>query len=256
MLLAIDVGNTNLKLAFFSGDQVAATERLMTDQCRTASDLGEGISSALRQHGIDGSAIDGVVYCSVVPPIAAMLEQAIPERFGNTPLNVTHETSTGIRLLVDEPNMLGADRIVNGAAAYGLHSGPAIVIDLGTATTFDVVTADGCFLGGVIAPGIELAAQALTARAAQLPDIELAFPDAVIGSNTVLAMRSGVMYGYIGLVEGIIRRIKAERNEEFQVIATGGLAETVAKRTDVIDSIEPELTLRGLKLIWDMNQPS
>ena len=256
MLLAIDVGNTNLKLAFFSGDLVAATERLMTDQCRTASDIGQGISSALRQHGIDESAIDGVVYCSVVPPITAMLEQAIPERFGYAPLNVTHETSTGIRLMVDEPKMLGADRIVNGAAAYGLHGGPAIVIDLGTATTFDVVTADGCFLGGVIAPGIESTAQALTARAAQLPDIKLEFPDAVIGSNTVLAMRSGVMYGYIGLMEGIIRRIKAERNEDFRVIATGGLADSVAQRTDAIDAIEPELTLRGLKLIWDMNQPS
>ena len=256
MLLAIDVGNTNLKLAFFLGDQVAATQRLMTDQCRTASELGQGISSALRKHGIDESAIDSVVYCSVVPPIAAMLEQAISERFGKAPLHVTHETNTGIRLMVDEPKMLGADRIVNGAAAYGLHGGSAIVIDLGTATTFDVVTADGCFLGGVIAPGIELAAQALTARAAQLPDIELEFPDAVIGSNTVLAMRSGVMYGHIGLMEGIIRRIKAERNEEFRVIATGGLAETVAKRTDVIDAIEPELTLRGLKLIWEINQPS
>ena len=256
MLLAIDVGNTNLKLAFFSGDHVTATQRLMTDQCRTPSDLGQGISTAFRQHGIDASAIDGVVYCSVVPPIAAMLEQVIRERFGNEPLNVTHDTHTGIRLMVDEPSMLGTDRIVNGAAAYGLHGGPAIVVDLGTATTLDVVTEDGCFLGGVIAPGIELAAQALTARAAQLPDIELEFPDAVIGSNTILAMRSGVMYGHIGLIEGIIERIKAERDEDFQVIATGGLAESVAQRTDAIDAIEPKLTLRGLKLIWDMNQPS
>ena len=256
MLLAIDVGNTNLKLALFSGDRLVATDRFGTDLNHTASDAGQRISSALRKHGVGDSDIDGVVYCSVVPPITAMVEETARERFGGAALHVTHKTNTGIRLMVDEPSMLGADRIVNGAAAYGLHGGPAIVIDLGTATTFDVVTAEGNFLGGVIAPGIELVSQALTARAAQLPDIDLAFPDAVIGSNTVLAMQSGVMYGYLGLMEGIIKRIKAERDEDFRVIATGGLAESVAQRTDVIDSIEPELTLRGLKLIWDMNQPS
>ncbi len=254
MLLAVDIGNTNMKLAAFDGERIVASDRVPTKESTSPANAASMICESLAQHGIREQDIRGIVFCSVVPPLTTMLERAAADTFGVTALDVKEAEDRGVRLDVDKPDGVGTDRIVNAAAAYGLFGGPAIVVDFGTATTFDVVTGSGIFVGGVIAPGISLASEALTARAAQLPPIEPVFPDHVIGRDTDQAMRSGLMYGYVGLMESLIRRIRAEIGSEAKVIATGGLVETIAEKTDTIDELEPDLTLQGLRLIWELNQ--
>ncbi|MYD36775.1 MAG: type III pantothenate kinase [Dehalococcoidia bacterium] len=254
MLLAVDIGNTNLKFAVFDGEHMVVSDRLSTGASNSPSDTAEYMCAALARHGIRESDIDGVSLCSVVPPLTTMMERAAAETFGVTALDIKRATRRGVTLDVDKPDGVGTDRIVNAAAAYGLYGGPGIVVDFGTATTFDVVTEHGVFIGGVIAPGISLASEALTARAAQLPPIAPVFPENVIGRDTDQAMRSGLMYGYLGLMEGVIQRIRAEIGSEARVIATGGLVEPIAERTTFIDELEPDLTLQGLRLIWELNQ--
>ncbi len=254
MLLTVDIGNTNMKFAVFDGERMVASHRLPTGESNSPTDTAEYMCAELARHNIRESDIDGVSLCSVVPPLTTMMEQAATETFGVTALDAKAAKNRGVTLDVDKPDGVGTDRIVNAAAAYGLYGGPGIVVDFGTATTFDVVTKDGVFIGGVIAPGITLASEALTRRAAQLPPIAPVFPERVIGRDTDQAMRSGLMYGYLGLMEGVIRRIRAEIGAEARVIATGGLVETIAERTEFIDELEPDLTLQGLRLIWELNQ--
>ena len=254
MLLAVDIGNTNLKFAVFDGGHMVVSDRLSTGASNSPSDTADYMCAALARQSIRESDIDGVSLCSVVPPLTTMMERAAADIFKVSVLDVKNVTDRGITVDVDKPDGVGTDRIVNAAAAYGLYGGPTIVVDFGTATTFDVVTKDGVFIGGVIAPGISLASEALTERAAQLPPIDPVFPDKVIGRDTDQAMRSGLMYGYLGLMEGVIQRIRAEIGTEARVIATGGLVETIAEQTNVIDELEPDLTLQGLRLIWELNQ--
>ncbi len=255
MLLTIDIGNTNIKLAAFDGENVVASRRVPTTTGESAPSTAATVCDLLTAYGIHRSDIDGVIFCSVVPPVTAMLEREATDTFGVRVLDVKKAETWGITLDVDKPDGVGTDRIVNAAAAYGLHGGPAIVVDFGTATTFDVITADGRLIGGVITPGIIVSSEALTARAAQLPSIKPVFPEKVIGRDTDHAMRSGLMYGYLGLMESLIRRIRTEISAEACVIATGGLVDHIAERTDQIDVIEPDLTLQGLRLIWEKNRP-
>ena len=253
MLLAVDVGNTNMKLAVFDGERIMASDRIPTDASESPPSAGALICDALARHGVREHDINGIAFCSVVPPLTTMLERVATDQFKVGALDAKTARNRGVTVDVDKPDGVGTDRIVNAAAAYGLHGGPSIVVDFGTATTFDVVTEGGVFIGGVIAPGIALASEALTERAAQLPPIEPVFPKNVIGRDTDQAMRSGLMYGYLGLMEGLIGRIRAEIGAEARVIATGGLAELIAGRSETIDILEPDLTLQGLRLIWEMN---
>ncbi len=254
MLLAVDIGNTNMKFAVFDGEQILVSARLPTGESYSPSDTAEYMCAELARHSIREADIDGVSLCSVVPPLTTMMERAAADTFGVAALDAKKVKHQGVTVDVDKPDGVGTDRIVNAAAAYGLYGGPGIVVDFGTATTFDVVTKDGVFIGGVIAPGITLASEALTRKAAQLPPIEPVFPEKVIGRDTDQAMRSGLMYGYLGLMEGVIQRIRAEIGSDARVIATGGLVETIAEGTTIIDELEPDLTLQGLRLIWELNQ--
>lgn len=254
MLLAVDIGNTNLKFAVFDGEHMVVSDRLSPRASDSPSTTAEYMCASLARHGIRESAIDGVSLCSVVPRLTTMMHKAAADIFEVGVLDVKNARDRGVVLDVDKPEGVGTDRIVNAAAGFGLYGGPGIVVDFGTATTFDVVTDDGVFIGGVIAPGITLASEALTERAAQLPPIDPVFPERVIGRDTDQAMRSGLMYGYVGLLEGVIHRIRAEIGSDARVIATGGLVETIAERTAFIDELEPGLTLQGLRLIWELNQ--
>jgi type III pantothenate kinase len=215
------------------------------------------IRAWLNTAGIDPNAISGVIVSSVVPRLTRAFRELSRRYFDIDPIVVTYETYTGIRVEIDHPEQAGADRIVNTAAVIALYGGPAIVIDLGTATTFDIVSADGAYRGGAIAPGIGIAHDALVSRAARLHKIDIVPPPSPIGSNTIHAMQSGIFWGYVGLIEGLVARLKAAINEPgVKVIATGGLASLVTEHTDVVDVVAPELTLDGLRVIYDLNRKS
>ncbi len=258
MLFAIDVGNTNIVLGVFDGAALVASWRLSTDRGRTADELGILSTDLLRHRGIDPFGIDGIILSSVVPPLTGtMIDMAI-RYFGRTPLNVDGQVNTGMRILYDAPSEVGADRIVNGVAAYERYgrptARPVIVVDFGTATTFDAISDKGDYLGGVICPGIQISADALFQRAAKLPRIDVRKPPSVIGRTTVASMQAGLFYGYVGLVEGLVRRLRGELGEGAVCVATGGLAEVMAPETPVIEAVEPDLTLVGLRLIWERNR--
>ncbi|MFC2013121.1 type III pantothenate kinase [Chloroflexota bacterium] len=254
MLLAIDIGNTITTLGVFEGDNLRHTWNIATEVNRTEDEYAVMILNLLRNRGLDESVIKEVTMCSVVPPLQATFEKLFRRYFGRAPLVVEAGIKTGVRIHADNPKEVGADRIVNTAAAHRLYGGPAIVVDLGTATTFDVVSKSGDYLGGVIAPGIITAAEALFLRAAKLPRVELVRPRTVIGTSTVTAMQSGVVFGYVGLVEGIISRLQQELGEKAKIIATGGCAELIAKETPVIDTVNADLTLIGLRLVYLLNK--
>ena len=253
MLLAVDIGNTNVTLGLFRGEELEARWRLSTDIRRTSDEFTMMLLTLLEQDDVSPDQVTAAVIASVVPPLTEVLEAVCQRCFHLTPLIVGPETRTGVRVRIDNPAEVGADRVVNAAAAHRLQGGPLIIIDFGTGTTFDAVSDEGDYLGGTIAPGIELAAEALFQRAAKLPRIELEFPPRVIGTNTVNAMQAGLMYGYLGLVEGIVARMKMELGGSPWVIATGGLAEVMQGHTEVIDAVEPDLTLQGLRMIWELN---
>jgi type III pantothenate kinase len=255
MLLVVDAGNTNVKLGLFEGEDLAAAWRLGTDIRRTSDELTAMLVTLMQHQGYTTKGVDSAVISSVVPPLTGVLEEVCRQAFGVTPLTVGHETPTGVRICIDNPREVGTDRIVHTAAAHRLFGGPSIVVDFGTGTVFDVVSVEGDYLGGVIAPGIELAAEALFARAAKLPRIELQFPHTVVGKSTVHAMQSGLMYGYLSLVEGVLARLKKEMGGAPKVIATGGLARIIKDHTAAIDIVEPDLNLKGLRLIYEMNRP-
>lgn len=254
MLLAIDVGNTDTTFGVFDGEVLRANWHMATDVHRMADEYAALLLNLMQQQGLDRAEIKAVALCSVVPPLIPTLNELFERYFQLTPLVVGAGVKTGVRIRTDNPREVGADRIVNAAAAHRLYKGPVIVTDLGTATTFDVVSKEGDYLGGVIAPGIMSAAEALFTRAAMLPRIELARPKKAIGTNTVAAMQSGIIFGYVGLIEGITARIQKELGEKATVVGTGGYANLIAKETKIFDEINPDLTLIGLRLIYEMNK--
>jgi type III pantothenate kinase len=254
MLLAVDVGNTNIHLGLWDGTQWRVSWRARTVEDKMADEYGVLARNFLASAGLSYEAITGVAISSVVPVLTQTFAELSHRYLEIDPLVVTHKTKTGIRVEIDQPEQAGADRIVNSAAVVALYGGPAIVIDFGTATTFDVVSADGAYRGGAIAPGIGIAHDALVSHAAKLHKVDLAPPPNAIGTNTIHAMQSGIFWGYVALTEGLVARIKASMNQpNVKVIATGGLAVLFNQHTDVIDLIAPELTLEGLRVIYDLN---
>ena len=254
MLLAIDIGNTDISLGAFEGEELRATWHMATGIHRMADEYAALLLNLLHHQGLDKSEIKEAVLCSVVPPLVATFEELFQRYFHISPLVVGAGVKTGVRIRMDNPREVGADRIVNAAAAHHLYGGPIIITDLGTATTFDTVSKEGDYLGGAIAPGIAAAAEALFVQAAMLPRVELARPKHAIGTNTIAAMQSGIVFGYTALVEGMVARIQQELGEKAKVVATGGYAELIAKETGVIDVVNPDLTLIGLRLIYLMNK--
>jgi type III pantothenate kinase len=251
-LLVVDLGNTNLVLGVYRGDELINSWRLATARERTADEYGilarQLVGDSLH------SSLEGAIVASVVPPLNFAMGFMIRKYFGIDPLFVEPGVKTGIAIHVDNPQEVGADRIVNCVAAYAAHGGPSVIVDFGTATTFDVVTENAEYVGGVIAPGLNISAEALFARAARLPRVDIRRPDRVIGTNTVVNMQSGIFFGYVGLVDGILARIKEEVPGLRRVIATGGLASLFAEESEHIDEVDPELTMKGLKIIYDRNR--
>ncbi len=251
-LLVVDLGNTNLVLGVYRGDELVSSWRLATARERTADEYGilarQLVGDALH------SSLEGAIVASVVPPLNGAMAFMVQKYFGISPLFLEPGVKTGIAIHVDNPLEVGADRIANCVAAHHAYGGPAVIVDFGTATTFDVVTEDAAFIGGVIAPGLNISAEALFARAARLPRVDIKRPDNVIGTNTVVNMQSGIYYGYLGLVDGILTRIKREVRDLKRVVATGGLASLFADESEHIDEVDSELTLKGLKIIFDRNR--
>lgn len=254
MLLAIDIGNTNITVGMFKDKELCATWRIATGIHRTADEYAVILLNLLRQQGFDAPDVTKVALCSVVPPLTAVFEELCQKYCHAEPLVVRAGVKTGVRIRLDNPAEAGADRIVDAAAAHHLYGGPVIIVDLGTATTFDTVSRAGDYLGGAIAPGLGTAAESLFTRTAMLPRVELTRPARAIGTNTITAMQSGFVFGYIGLVEGIIARIQNELGEKAKVVATGGYSGLIAKETSVIDVVNLDLTLIGLRLIYMMNR--
>jgi len=254
MLLAIDIGNTSTILGAFEGDELRATWHMATNIHHMADEYAALLLNLLHHQRLDTSDIKEVALCSVVPPLTATFEELFQRYFHLSPLVVGAGVKTGVRIRMDNPREVGADRIVNAASAHHLYGGPIIITDLGTATTFDVVSKEGDYMGGAIAPGIVTATEALFMRAAMLPRVELTHPKQAIGTNTITAMQSGIIFGYVGLIEGMVARIQQELGEKARVVATGGYAELMAKETAVIDVVNLNLTLIGLRLIYLMNQ--
>ena len=255
MLLAIDIGNTATTLGVFEDEKLRATWHMSTVIDRMADEYAALLINLFHHQGLDLSDIKDAALCCVVPPIPAILREMFERYFHLSPLVVEAGVKTGVRILVDNPKEVGADRIVGAAAAHHLYGGPVIIADLGTATTLDAVSEEGDFLGGAIAPGIATAAEALFMRAAKLPRVELSRPKRAIGTETVSAMQSGIIFGYVGLIEGIVARFKQELGEKTKVIATGGYAGLIASETPIIDAVNPDLVLIGLRLIYLMNKP-
>ncbi len=255
MLLTIDVGNTNLTLGLYEGDKLGPHWRLATDHARMPDEYGLQFLGLLEHAGYGREALTGIVLASVVPPLTGRVAQACREYLKQEPLLVDVGVKTGIRIRYEDPRQVGADRVADAVAVHHLYGGPACVIDFGTATTFNAVTKNGEYLGGAITAGVNLAAEALYTHAAKLPHIELQRPPSVIGRNTPHAMQSGLLFGYVCMVEGMVERFRRELGAEMKVIATGGLAEVIARETEAIDVIAPWLTLDGLRIIWKLNQP-
>lgn len=256
MLLAIDVGNTNIVIGVFRGDTLVHTWRLTTIRERTSDELGILLTNLCDRHEIRTADISGIVIASVVPPLTGTLVSMVTEYFGRVPLLFEPAINGGIPILIDNPAEVGADRVANSIAAFATYGKglPLIVVDFGTATTFDAVSAKGEYLGGVICPGPNVSAEALFQRAAKLPRIDVKKPSRVIGTNTVAAMQSGLFWGYVDMVEGLLRRMKAELGGAAVVLATGGLASVVAPESKLIEHVDEDLTLRGLRLVWERQQ--
>ena len=254
MLLAVDIGNTNIAFGVFEGEQLRATWRMAADVNQMADEYAALLLNLLHHRGLEASDIKEVALCCVVPPLLTTFEELCQRYFHLSPLVVGAGVKTGVRIRMDNPREVGADRIVNAAAAHHLYRGPVIIVDLGTATTFDTVSREGDYLGGAIATGIGTAAEALFTKTTALPRVELVHPERAIGTSTIAAMQSGVVFGYVGLVEGIVARIQQELGEKARVVATGGYAGLIAKETAVIDEVNPDLTLVGLRLIYLMNK--
>jgi type III pantothenate kinase len=253
MLLAVDVGNTQTHLGAFEGAELKHDWRLWTEPNVTADELASTIHNLLRLQGLGFESLDGAIVSTVVPQLGPEYERLCERHIGKACLMVGPNLKTGMPILVDNPHELGADRLVNAVAAHARANGACVAVDFGTSTNFDVVSGAGEYLGGVIGPGVEISMQALTARAAKLPRIDLAAPQAAIGKHTQAALESGFAYGFAGLVDGIDRRLAGELGEKATFIATGGLAHTIAPHCETIDEVDELLTLRGLQLIYELN---
>jgi type III pantothenate kinase len=258
MLLAIDVGNSNIVLGVFDGHTLVQSWRLQTLRERTSDELGLLVDGLFAHSHIDRGRIRGIILGSVVPPLAGTFHTMAQRYFGVPALTIEPGLDTGMPILYDNPAEVGADRIVNAIAAYegfGRAAGrPMIVVDFGTATTFDAVSARGEYLGGAICPGVQISADALFQRAARLPRIDVRKPGRIVGRTTVAAMESGLFYGYVGMVEGLVRRMSDELGGNALCIATGGLADVIAPETALIEHVDPDLTLHGLRIVWERNQ--
>ena len=255
MLLAIDIGNTNVHLGLWNGDGWRLSWRARTVADKMPDEYAVLVRNFLDTADVGYGAITGVIISSVVPPLTLAFSELTRRYLNQEPLVVRHDTNTGVKIDIDQPEQAGADRIVNATAIVAKHTYPAIVIDFGTATTFDVISKEGALIGVAIAPGVGVAHDALVSRAARLHKVDLVPPPSPIGRNTIHAMQSGIFWGYVGLVEGIVKRIKDDMpDEKVQVYATGGLAVIFNQHTDVIDRILPELTLDGLHAIYELNR--
>ncbi len=253
LLLALDVGNTNTVVGLFDGDRLRTHWRLTTHAERTADEVGMWLHQLLRWERVASEDLVDVAVSSVVPPMDPRLREGVRRYLDKDPFFVEPGIRSDMPLKVDAPHELGADRLCDAVAAFAEHGGPCLVLDFGTAVTWEVVSAQGEYLGGVIAPGPGVTAEALTSKTAKLPSVAMAPPPRVIGKGTVDSIQSGLFYGYLGLIEGVTRRILAELGEA-KVIATGGLAQAFAGHTDLIHYVEPDLTLHGLRILWQLNR--
>lgn len=253
MLLAVDVGNTNIALGFFDGERLLADYRLHTDDRATGDELGVLVTDLLARSDVAPDDVHAVAVSNVVPTLQRAVERVSRGYFNREPMTLGPGVRTGIRIRVDDPREVGADRIANAVAARHLYGVPAILVDFGTATTFDAISADGDYLGGAIAPGIQISHDALVRHAALLRRVELVAPPAAIGRNTTSSMQAGIVFGYVGLVEGLVTRFRAELGGEARVIATGGTAEQLAPLISSIELVDERLTLTGLRLIYEQN---
>ncbi len=262
MLLAIDVGNTNIVLGVFDGERLAESWRLATLRERTADEVGILLTHLFERSRIDLGTVDGIILASVVPPLTRTMEEMAERYFGHQPLTVDPGANTGMPILYSPASDVGADRVVNAVAAYEMYgragTAPVIVVDFGTATTFDAISAAGEYIGGVICPGIGISADALFQRAARLPRVDVRKPGSIIGRTTVTSMQAGLFFGYVSMVDGIVLRMRAELEggPGAACIATGGMAEVLASETTAIQSVVPDLTLQGLRIIWARNRRS
>ncbi|HEX9800594.1 MAG TPA: type III pantothenate kinase [Thermoanaerobaculia bacterium] len=254
MLLAVDVGNTNMVVGVWRGETLVESFRLKTDGERTSDEYGALLLTLLARQGIDARKIGSVVISSVVPPLQATLVRLARDYFGRKPLFVGPGIRTGMPIRYDNPAEVGADRIVNSLAARELYGAPVVVVDFGTATTFDIVSAEGEYVGGIIAPGILISAEALFAHASRLYRVDVQPPDRLVGRNTATAMQAGIYFGYVGLVDGILERLLAEMPGLEQIVATGGQAELIAAGSKHIRRVEPLLTLIGLRRVHELNR--
>jgi len=254
MLLCIDVGNTNITLGLYEGETLGPRWRLATDHERMPDEFILQLLGLLGYAGLDRRTVSGAAIASVVPTLTGKWVEVCRKGLALEPLVMDGTINTGVRILYEEPGTVGADRLVDAVAAYRLYGGPACVVDFGTATTFDAISPTGDYLGGAIAPGIGIASQALFQRTAMLPRVELARPPSAIGRNTVHSMQSGLLFGYVSLVEGMVARFRAELGPDTRVIGTGGLAEIIARETEVIQILAPWLTLDGLRMVYEMNR--
>jgi type III pantothenate kinase len=258
MLLAIDVGNTNIVLGVFDGDILIHSWRLQTLRERTSDELGLLVDGLFAHSRTERVQVRDVILGSVVPPLTGTMRAMVEQYFGVTAITVEPGVNTGMPILYENPSEVGADRIVNGVAAwerFGSGGRPMIIVDFGTATTLDAISGKGEYLGGAICPGVTISADALFQRAARLPRIDVRKPAHVVGRTTVGAMESGLFFGYVGMVEGLVRRMDAELGGRSICVATGGLADVISPETSLIHHVEPDLTLHGLRLVWQRNQP-
>lgn len=251
MILTIDVGNTNITCGVFDGDEIVASFRITTKMPRTSDEYGMMLSNLLERNEITPSNIKDAIICSVVPNVMHSLRGGLVKYFHITPIIVEAGIKTGIRIVTPNPQQIGADRIVDAVGAYEIYGGPVLVIDFGTATTYDFVDASGAFLGGITAPGIRISAKALWEDAAKLPEIEIKKPDNILGKDTITSMQSGLVYGQIGQTEYIINKVKEEVGlESVKTVVTGGLGRIIANETDAIDVYDQNLTLKGIHLVY------
>ena len=254
MLLALDAGNSNITIGAFEETKLIGRWRLRTIHEQTADEWGVLMRNLFELASLDLARVDGIIIASVVPTLDAPLHAMAERYFQTTPLFVTPDVDTGLKVLYDNPREVGADRVVNGVAAFHRYGGPSVVVDLGTTINFDVVSANAEYLGGMICPGIGMSISGLFAKTARLPMVDLREPDRLIGKNTVNSIQSGLYYGFAGMIDGIVGRVAAELGSNTKVIATGGQAHMIQPASKYLTAIDEDLTLEGLRILWERNR--